>query len=86
MAVTDVDGDGIMDILIGGNVSHARLRFGFCEANHGMVLKGTGDGNFIPVPAKNTGLGITGDIRSIATFDHTVLFGINNAAIASYEY
>lgn len=86
IAVADVDGDGIKDIITGGNVSHARLRFGFCEANQGTLLKGTGDGRFTPVSPVSAGLKLRGDIRSIALIDHTVLFGVNNAAVASYEY
>jgi hypothetical protein len=86
MAVVDVDGDGIKDIITGGNVSHARLRFGFCEADHGTLLKGTGDGRFAPVSPLKAGLKLSGDIRSIAVIDHTVLFGVNNAAVAGYEY
>jgi hypothetical protein len=81
-----VDGDSIKDIITGGNVSHARLRFGFCEANHGTLLKGSGDGKFASVTPLTAGLKLAGDIRSITVIDHTVLFGVNNAAVASYEY
>jgi hypothetical protein len=86
VAFVDVDGDGIKDLITGGNVSHARLRFGFCEADHGTLLKGTGDGRFVPISPLTAGLKLAGDIRSITVIDHTVLFGVNNAAVASYEY
>ena len=36
--------------------------------------------------AANTGLQINGDVRSIALFDHTILFGVNNAPLVSYGY
>jgi len=84
--IADMDGDGIKDIITGGNVSHARLRFGFCEANHGTLLKGTGDGSFIAVPQLTSGLKMGGDVRSITIFGHTVLFGVNNASVVSFEY
>jgi hypothetical protein len=86
IAIADVDGDGIKDIITGGNVYHARLRFGVCEAGHGTILKGTADGSFTPVSQVIAGLKIEGDLRSITVFDHTVLFGVNNAPVAIYEY
>jgi enediyne biosynthesis protein E4 len=86
IGITDVDGDSIKDIIIGGNVSQARLRFGYCKAVRGAILKGKGDGSFTALPAVNTGLRIDGDIRSVAVFDHVILFGINNASMIGYGY
>ncbi len=86
IGIADVDGDGIKDIIIGGNVSHARLRFGYCNANHGEILKGKGDGTFTSIPpAKHR---ITDQWRcSVYTlFDHTILFGVNNAPLVSYGF
>jgi enediyne biosynthesis protein E4 len=86
ISVTDVDGDTIKDIVIGGNVSHARLRFGYCGASRGQILKGHGNGRFEMISASKSGLQITGDIRSIAVFNRILLFGINNAPLVSYGY
>ena len=86
ISVADVDGDQIKDLILGGNVSHARLRLGYCLANYGIILKGKGDGTFAPIPAANTGLRISGDTRSIALFDHKILFGVNNAPMVSYGF
>ena len=86
ISVTDIDGDNIKDIIIGGNVSHARLRFGYCRASRGQILKGLGNGQFEIVPPARSGLQINGDIRSITVINHTILFGVNNATLMSYGY
>ena len=86
ISVTDIDGDNVKDIIIGGNVSHARLRFGYCRANHGQILKGLGNGKFEIIPPARSGLQINGDMRSIVVINHTILFGVNNAPLVSYGY
>jgi len=86
ICLTDVDKDGVKDILIGGNVSNARLRFGYCRASHGQILKGLGNGKFEIIPPAKTGLQIDGDLRSMAVFHNTILFGINNAPLVSYGF
>ena len=86
ISVTDIDGDSLKDIIIGGNVSHARLRFGYCRASRGQILKGLSNGKFEMIPPARSGLQINGDIRSIAVVNHTILFGVNNAALVSYGY
>ena len=42
----DFDKDGNTDLLLCGNINHARLRFGNYDANYGVLLKGDGKGNF----------------------------------------
>jgi hypothetical protein len=86
MCFADVNGDGIKDLIIGGNVSHARLRFGYCGASRGQILKGLGNGKFEILPSTKTGLNINGDIRSITVFNHTILFGVNNASLETYGF
>jgi hypothetical protein len=86
ISVVDIDKDGIKDIIAGGNISNARLRFGYCRANHGQILKGFGNGKFETVPAAKGGLQLIGDVRSMAVFNNTILFGVNNAPLVSYVY
>jgi hypothetical protein len=86
ITVADVNKDGIKDIVVGGNVSNARLRFGYCKASRGQVLKGLGNGKFELIPAAKGGLQINGDIRSMAVFNNTILFGVNNASVVSYGF
>lgn len=86
ISVVDADRDGIKDIIVGGNVSNARLRFGYCRASHGQILKGLGNGKFELIPATKSGIQINGDIRSMAVFNNTILFGVNNAPLVSYVF
>jgi enediyne biosynthesis protein E4 len=86
ISVADVDRDGIKDIIAGGNVSNARLRFGYCRASKGQIFKGLGNGRFEMIPAAKSGLQINGDVRSMAVLNNTIFFGVNNAPLATYVY
>ncbi len=82
----DVDKDGFPDLVLGGNINQARLRFGKYDASFGTLLKGNGKGGFTYVPQYKSGLSITGDIRSIVQLDSsTLLFGINQQAARSFK-
>ena len=61
----DVDNDGKMDLIIGGNFYPLRVQLGPMDAGIGMVLKGNGKGAFTPLPYAQTGLYIPGDVRNI---------------------
>lgn len=83
--VFDADGDGHQDLLLGGNIERARLRFGKYDANFGTLLKGDGKGGFTYVPQRKSGFNIKGDIRSMLSLDHSILFGINQVGVVAYE-
>lgn len=83
--VLDADGDGHQDLLLGGNIERARLRFGKYDANFGTLLKGNGKGEFTYVPQRKSGFNIKGDIRSMLSLDHVVLFGVNQVGLVAYE-
>ena len=80
----DFNADGYLDLLLGGNIQQARLRFGKSTANHGLLLQGSREGTFAYVPQSRSGLAIEGDVRSAAVVGNTVLFGINQSAIKAY--
>ncbi len=42
----DYNNDGNQDVLLCGNIEHARLRFGNYDANYGVLLQGDARGNF----------------------------------------
>ncbi len=81
----DYDQDGHQDLLIGGNINQARLRFGKYDANYGVLLKGDGEGGFTYVPQGQSGFGVKGDVRSIVSIKNTLLFGINQEEIKAYK-
>ncbi|WP_375444046.1 VCBS repeat-containing protein [uncultured Fibrella sp.] len=63
--VQDFTGDGIEDVLLAGNYFPLRVQQGRCDAGQGLLLKGDGKGNYVPVPALESGLYLTGDIRRL---------------------
>lgn len=65
VASADVDNDGHLDIITGGNFTAARVSVGQCDANYGIVLLGDGKGSFSTLDASVSGLKIRGDVRDI---------------------
>lgn len=85
IGTTDYDGDGRIDLILGGNMSEARLRFGRYDASYGVLLRGTGDGSFDYVPQFESGLNLLGDVRSIVSIGDLLLFGVNRGPIVAYR-
>jgi len=81
----DYDKDGNSDLLLCGNINQARLRFGKCDANYGVLLKGDGKGNFNYISQQQSGLNIWGDVRSVLNINNVLLFGINQKNIKAYK-
>ncbi|MGZ4049914.1 MAG: FG-GAP repeat domain-containing protein, partial [Bacteroidia bacterium] len=81
----DYDKDGNSDLLLCGNINHARLRFGKSDANYGVLLKGDGKGNFNYINQQQSGFHIWGDVRSVININSNLLFGINQEDIKSYK-
>lgn len=62
----DFDGDGITDILLGGNLYRVKPEVGRYDACYGNFLRGMGDDRFAVVPARHSGLRLEGEVRHIA--------------------
>ncbi|MDN3686932.1 VCBS repeat-containing protein [Cyclobacterium jeungdonense] len=82
---SDLNKDGHMDLLLGGNIERARLRFGKYDANYGTVLLGNEDGGFRYLPQKSAGLAIKGDVRSLKILNGILLVGINQGPVVAYR-
>ena len=67
IAVSDYDGDGKEDILLGGNFYQSKPEAGIYDASYGLLLKGDGKGNFTTVPTNQSGFFIKGAVRDIIT-------------------
>jgi hypothetical protein len=61
----DINSDGIMDILVGGNYYPWRVQWGKMDAGFGWLLLGKGNLEFTPVYPSHSGLWMDGDIRNI---------------------
>jgi enediyne biosynthesis protein E4 len=62
-ATGDYNGDGNLDILLGGNLYNVKPELGRYDASYGVFLAGDGHGNFNYVSPKTTGLLLDGEIR-----------------------
>jgi hypothetical protein len=59
----DFDGDGRTDILLGGNFYGVTPVRGRYDAGYGLLLRGVGNGNFVPVDMETSKLVIEGQVR-----------------------
>ncbi|HTE30963.1 MAG TPA: VCBS repeat-containing protein, partial [Chryseolinea sp.] len=80
----DYDKDKKTDLLLCGNINHARLRFGKSDANYGVLLKGDGKGKFNYVSQQQSGFHLWGDVRSVLNINNLLLFGMNQDDIKAY--
>jgi hypothetical protein len=62
----DVNQDGFMDIVLGGNLFNFQPQLEQLDANLGDVLINNGKGNFLWIDASRTGLNLKGQLRDIA--------------------
>jgi len=82
--VNDYDGDGSQDILLGGNFYQSKPEVGIYDASYGLLLKGDGKGNFIPMNEKQSGILVKGPVRNISDIKagkkRLTIFALNNEA------
>lgn len=65
IASMDANGDGLKDILLCGNNTWTRIKYGRYSSNHGVLLTGDSQGSFTYVPQSVSGLNISGNVRSL---------------------
>ena len=64
--VSDFDGDGKPDILLGGNFYQAKPETGIYDAGYGCLLKGDGKGNFQSMNMSESNFCVPGAIRDFS--------------------
>lgn len=85
ITITDYDGDGHSDLLLGGNITHSRIRFGNNDAGLGLLLRNDGTGGFTAVSQAQSGLAVRGDIRSFTWLNGLLLTGVNNQPFLAFK-
>ncbi len=84
IAAADVNHDGNKDIVLAGNNTWTRIKFGRYSANHGILLLGDGRGNFKYKSQPESGLNIRGNVRSMQPIsvvkNVALICGINDSA------
>jgi hypothetical protein len=90
IAAGDFDGDGLTDIVLGGNLYRVKPEVGRYDASRGLFLKGGGDGTFDPWPASRSGIHVDGELRDFAVMrvgKERVLLGTrNNDSLVAYRF
>ncbi|UZD22101.1 VCBS repeat-containing protein [Algoriphagus halophytocola] len=87
VSIVDLNEDGNLDLILGGNLFQAKPEFGKYDASYGDVLLGNGDGTFEYWRNAEHGLKINGDVRAIAQLgDGRILIVKNSAAAEIWEY
>lgn len=66
----DFDADGRTDILLAGNFHGVTPVRGRYDASYGVLLRGTGDGDFAAVDMAESGLAIEGQVRDVKPLRH----------------
>ena len=65
IAVDDVNDDGHMDLMLGGNQYRQKPELGINDGSYGLILLGDGQRNFTSMSIKESGLFEKGEIRQI---------------------
>lgn len=90
IASADVNKDGKKDLMMMGNNTWTRIKFGRYSANHGMVFTGDGKGNFAYMRQPASGLNIKGNVRDIAAVktknNSGFIVGVNDSTALLLNY
>ena len=86
VVVEDLDEDGHLDMVVGGNSYESQPSIGRYDASFGLWLKGNPKGNFTPVMPSQSGLFIKGQVRDMeclrtASGKEILIIGKNNDSL-----
>jgi hypothetical protein len=82
----DIDGDGMMDLLLAGNEYQNEVMTGRYDASYGCFLKGITRKNFLAIPPARSGFVVRGDVKDMASMklgngSRLIVIGVNNEAL-----
>jgi enediyne biosynthesis protein E4 len=76
--ISDLDGDKINDIYLGGNFYKLKPEIGRHDGFNGGYYKGQGKGKYTYINAEKSGIYIKGEVRDAITIDKKLLLARNN--------
>ncbi len=65
LLAADLDGDGLLDVLLTGNLDGVEPEIGRLSGSYGLLLRGDGTGGFTPVEVSESGFFVPGQGRDI---------------------
>ena len=81
--VEDINLDGQLDLILAGNMYGSEVETARNDAGLGLVLKGDGQGGFVPMPPSESGFLASGDVKALAKLrladESTVILVGNNS-------
>ena len=88
LLVEDLDADGQLDLLMGGNFYRSKPEVGMYDASYGLLLKGNGRGDFEVLTPRDSGFLVKGEIRDFLTLEVAgqplILVARNNERLLVY--
>ncbi|MDE3143879.1 MAG: RNA-binding protein, partial [Bacteroidota bacterium] len=85
IAIKDINKDGKPDLILAGNNSYTRIKFGRFNGSNGTILLNNGKGNFIAANSFTSGLTMPGDVRSLLLLSNKLFVGVNDAYLQCFE-
>lgn len=85
IAVHDFDGDGDLDLVLGGNLYGAKPEVGRYDASYGLFLENRDDRNW-SFYADNLGLKVEGQVRDLYVEEGQILFLRNSMPVQTFEF
>jgi len=90
ISADDFDGDGNVDLWLGGNYYELQPQAGRSDSGKGILLKGNGQKTFTFIPNDQSGLYLEGACRDAITLNvggkSTMVVARNNDAVKAYQY
>ena len=87
---SDIDKDGNVDLILGGNLHNVKPEIGRYDASYGHFLKGLGNGEFVIYSMDESGLILNGEVRDFKTLNqiqnNLLLIARNNSTMEFYQY
>jgi hypothetical protein len=87
----DYNGDEFPDFIVAGNLYASEVETTRNDASIGLVLEGIGEEGFRAVPASESGLMVTGEVKGIHEIltnnnERFILFAINNEKVDVWKF
>lgn len=80
LAPVDIDSDGDLDLITGGNLEGVKPELGTYTGSYGAVLENDGKGNFTAVSAAESGLSIGGEVRNFVVSNGKLIVAKSNGS------